>query len=262
MRGLLQKDDDEDDEDADHGLFRHLAGRTQRCGLGRFELLARRPSSSPGLALHQRAASEMRFHIQIMRGLEPRKQLAQPARRLRSKVAHWRSPSFSITTTKRIGLQCQISTKTRSLLYPDIKPEPGGEQLRNTILKSAANRRNPAALSNRQHVLRFMIDNNPGKQKIRMAKVKGSGCFRTRLHAEAWCRISSYLTSMTALGYNPLVAIQIALAGNAADMIKMHNTNTPNPPLRRGEQIPFASMLRLGASGSSINHRTRTVWSD
>ncbi len=131
MRGLLQKDDDEDveqdDEDADHGLFRHLAGRTQ--SLGRFELLARRPSPSPGLALHQRAASEMRFHIQIMRGPEPRKQLAQPARRLRSKVAHWRSPSFSITTTKRIGLQCQISTKTRSLLYPDIKPEPGGEQL-------------------------------------------------------------------------------------------------------------------------------------
>ena len=27
---------------------------------------------------------------------------------------------------------------------------------------------------------------------------------------------------MAALGYNPLVAIQIALAGNAADMIKMH----------------------------------------
>ncbi len=130
VRGLLQKDDDEDDEDADDGLFRHLAGRTQRRDLGRFELLARRPSPSPGLALHQRAASEMRFHIQIMRRLEPRKQLAQPARRLQSKVAHWRSPSFSITTTKRIGLQCQISTKTRSLLYPDIKPEPGGEQLR------------------------------------------------------------------------------------------------------------------------------------
>ncbi len=38
--------------------------------------------------------------------------------------------------------------------------------------------------------------------------------------AEAWCRSSSYLTSMTALGYSPLVAIRIALA---ADMIKMHN---------------------------------------
>ncbi len=41
--------------------------------------------------------------------------------------------------------------------------------------------------------------------------------------AEAWCRSSSYLTSMAALGYSPLVAIRIALAGNAADMIKMHN---------------------------------------
>ncbi len=62
--------------------------------------------------------------------------------------------------------------------------------------------------------------NNPGEQKIWMAKVKVSGCFRTRLHAEAWCRSSSYLTSMAALGYSPLVAIRIALA---ADMIKMHN---------------------------------------
>ena len=33
---------------------------------------------------------------------------------------------------------------------------------------------------------------------------------------------------MAALGYHPLVAIQIALAGNAADMIQMHNAN-PDP---------------------------------
>ena len=33
------------------------------------------------------------------------------------------------------------------------------------------------------------------------------------------CRISSYLQSAAAQGYNPLVAIQIALAGNAADPI-------------------------------------------
>ena len=37
---------------------------------------------------------------------------------------------------------------------------------------------------------------------------------------------ASYLSSMAALGYNPLVAIQIALAGNAADMIKMHDPKT------------------------------------
>ena len=52
-----------------------------------------------------------------------------------------------------------------------------------------------------------------------MAKVKQkvSGCFRTRKYAQAYCRISSYLQSMANQGYNPLVAIQIALAGRAVD---------------------------------------------
>ena len=61
-----------------------------------------------------------------------------------------------------------------------------------------------------------------------MAKVKinVSGCLRTRFYAEAWCRNSSYLSSMAALGYNPLVAIQIALAGKVADMIKIHYPQT------------------------------------
>ena len=53
-------------------------------------------------------------------------------------------------------------------------------------------------------------------------KIKVSGCFRTRFYAEAWCRISSYLSSMATLGYNPLVAIRIALDGKVADMIKLH----------------------------------------
>ena len=52
-----------------------------------------------------------------------------------------------------------------------------------------------------------------------MSKVKQkvSGCFRTRKYADAYCRISSYLQSMANQGYNPLVAIQIALAGRAVD---------------------------------------------
>ncbi len=54
-------------------------------------------------------------------------------------------------------------------------------------------------------------------------KLKVSGCFRTQLHAKAWCRISSDLNSMEAQGDNPLVAIQIALAGDAANMISKHD---------------------------------------
>ena len=54
-----------------------------------------------------------------------------------------------------------------------------------------------------------------------MAKVKQkiSGCFRTVAFAEAYCRTSSYLQTMAALGYNPLVAITIALQGKAVDCL-------------------------------------------
>ena len=57
--------------------------------------------------------------------------------------------------------------------------------------------------------------NNRAERDLRMAKVKQkiSGCFRSRDYAHAYCRISSYLQSMANKGYNPLVAIQIALAG-------------------------------------------------
>jgi hypothetical protein len=57
--------------------------------------------------------------------------------------------------------------------------------------------------------------NNRAERDLRMSKVKQkvSGCFRTTLFAEAYCRISSYLQTMANKGYNPLVAIQLALSG-------------------------------------------------
>jgi len=42
---------------------------------------------------------------------------------------------------------------------------------------------------------------------------KISGCFRTEEFAKAYCRISSYLQTMASKGVNPLIAIQMALAG-------------------------------------------------
>jgi transposase len=57
--------------------------------------------------------------------------------------------------------------------------------------------------------------NNRAERDLRMSKVKQkvSGCFRTTKYAEAYCRISSYLQTMANQGYNPLVAIQLALSG-------------------------------------------------
>ena len=65
-----------------------------------------------------------------------------------------------------------------------------------------------------------------------MAKVKQkiSGCFRNPRFAAAYCRVSSYLQSTAFQGYNPLAAIQTALNGNAASLVKPPPDNSPDPP--------------------------------
>ena len=62
--------------------------------------------------------------------------------------------------------------------------------------------------------------NNRAERDLRMSKVKQkvSGCFRTEQYAQAYCRISSYLQTMRNRGYNPLVAIQIALSGEIYEL--------------------------------------------
>jgi hypothetical protein len=59
--------------------------------------------------------------------------------------------------------------------------------------------------------------NNRAERALRMDKVKlkVSGCFRAETFAKAYCRISSYLLTMSNRGYNPIIAIQIALRGDA-----------------------------------------------
>ena len=57
--------------------------------------------------------------------------------------------------------------------------------------------------------------NNRAERDLRMSKVKPkvSGCFRKSEFAHAYCRISSYLQTMANPGYNPLVAIPMAMSG-------------------------------------------------
>ena len=108
---------------------------------------------------------------------------------------------------------------------PPIPPRQKGQ--RGKVAKSDAHNLWERMKKHESAVLRFAkhpdvaFTNNRAERDLRMSKVKQkvSGCFRTRKYAEAYCRISSYLQSMANQGYNPLVAIQIALAGRAVDSL-------------------------------------------
>jgi transposase len=102
---------------------------------------------------------------------------------------------------------------------PPIPPKPSGK--RGKLAKSDAHNLWERLKKHEAAVLLFAKDphvaftNNRAERDLRMAKVKQkvSGCFRVEQYAKAYCRISSYLQTMANKGHNPLIAIQMALAG-------------------------------------------------
>ncbi len=116
---------------------------------------------------------------------------------------------------------------TRHINQPDHRYKYELLQGPGPVTKSDAHNLLERLAAHRGNVLRFTrradtpFSNNRAERDIRMAKVKQkvSGCFRTVAFAEAYCQISSYLRTMTALGYNPLVAITIALQEKAVDCL-------------------------------------------
>ena len=126
-----------------------------------------------------------------------------------------------LTATEYATLQrCYRNIITRGEKeLPEIPPKPNGK--RGKMAKSDAHNLWERLKELEAAVLLFAKDpnvsftNNRAERDLRMAKVKQkvSGCFRTELYAHAYCRISSYLQTMASKGYNPLVAIQMALAG-------------------------------------------------
>ena len=105
---------------------------------------------------------------------------------------------------------------------PAIPDKPTGK--RGKIAKSDAHNLWERLNNHEASVLLFArnpnvpFTNNRAERDFRMAKVKQkvSGCFRSEVYAQAYCRISSYLQTMTNKGVNPLIAIQLALAGKAS----------------------------------------------
>ena len=105
---------------------------------------------------------------------------------------------------------------------PPIPPKPSGK--RGKLAKSDAHNLWERLKKHETAVLLFAKEphvaftNNRAERDLRMAKVKQkvSGCFRVEIYAKAYCRISSYLQTMANQGHNPLIAIQMALAGEVA----------------------------------------------
>jgi len=106
---------------------------------------------------------------------------------------------------------------------PAIPAKPSGK--RGKMAKSDAHNLWERLNKHEESVLLFAKEphvsftNNRAERDLRMAKVKQkvSGCFRTEIYAQAYCRISSYIQTMANKGYNPLIAIQMALA-NESDL--------------------------------------------
>ena len=61
--------------------------------------------------------------------------------------------------------------------------------------------------------------NNRTERNLRMSKVKQkvSECFRKELDDKVYYQISSYLQTMENKGHNPLITIQMALAGEITE---------------------------------------------
>jgi hypothetical protein len=106
-----------------------------------------------------------------------------------------------------------------ALEMPAIPDKPVGK--RGRIAKSDAHNLLERLQKYEAPVLLFAKDplvpftNNRGERDLRMSKVKQkvSGCFRSVEYAHAYCRITSYLQTMAYKGINPMIAIQMALAG-------------------------------------------------
>ena len=104
---------------------------------------------------------------------------------------------------------------------PPIPPRQNGK--RGRIAKSDAHnlwerlKRHETAVLLFAKLSHVAFTNNRAERDLRMSKVKQkvSGCFRKQTFAHAYCRISSYLQTMANKGYNPLVAIQMALSGQS-----------------------------------------------
>ena len=109
----------------------------------------------------------------------------------------------------------------------ELPPRPPRKSSRGQAPKSEAEKLHRAFVDYKNEILRFArqpevpFTNNRSERDLRMAKTKQkvSGTFRSALHAQAYCRISSYLQSAARHSVGPLAAIRLALQGRALELL-------------------------------------------
>ena len=147
------------------------------------------------------------------------RQMKRLLKHLSRVIAARKSKKLTLNEYKKLNkLYGKILTKGIKEM-PKVPPKPEGK--RGRVAKSDAHNLWERLHNHRRAVLMFArkaevpFTNNRAEQDLRMAKVKQkvSGCFRKQIYAEAYCRISSYIQTMSAKGHNPMAAIQMALSG-------------------------------------------------
>jgi transposase len=147
------------------------------------------------------------------------KHLKRLLKQTRAKVAKSEAKQLTDTEYKNLRKRYRAILTQGAKQLPPLPPRKPGS--RGRIAKSDAHNLWERFRDYEDAVLLFAklphvpFTNNRAERDLRMSKVKQkvSGCFRTREYAAAYCRISSYLQTMANRGYNPLVAIQMALSG-------------------------------------------------
>ena len=113
----------------------------------------------------------------------------------------------------------QFEKQYQKIIYQGFAVNPDTDPKRRRKKKSKAQNLLYRLQNHREKVLAFMydfqvpFDNNLAERDIRMLKVqqKISGCFRSDLGAEMFCRIRSYISTAKKQDYHILSALQMAL---------------------------------------------------
>lgn len=142
-----------------------------------------------------------------------------------AKVSARKSKKLTASEYQRLQKRYRNILTRGAKELPPVPAKPKGK--RGRIAKSDAHNLWERLKQHETSVLMFAKEshvpftNNRAERDLRMSKVKQkvSGCFRTERYAHAYCRISSYLQTMSYRGYNPLVAIQLALSGKLYELM-------------------------------------------